>query len=265
MENLLSLALPVIKSIVFAIVVLIVGLLIIKWITKKVDRIIDKRELDATLKPFIKSVISGVLKALLVVAIISILGIETTSFVALFGAAGLAVGLAFQGSLSNFAGGVLILVTKPFKVGDYIEANGHSGTVEAIQILYTDLVTVDNKVIRIPNGSLSNASITNYSEKDTRRVDFQFGAGYEADPAKVVRVLTDIVANHPQALKEPEPFVRMSEHGDSAVIYTVRVWVKAADYWTVHFDVIEKVKQRFDEEGLSIPYPQMDVHVNNLS
>ncbi|MDD3298666.1 MAG: mechanosensitive ion channel, partial [Firmicutes bacterium] len=206
-----------------------------------------------------------VLKALLVVAIISILGIETTSFVALFGAAGLAVGLAFQGSLSNFAGGVLILVTKPFKVGDYIEANGHSGTVEAIQILYTDLVTVDNKVIRIPNGSLSNASITNYSEKDTRRVDFQFGAGYEADPAKVVRVLTDIVANHPQALKEPEPFVRMSEHGDSAVIYTVRVWVKAADYWTVHFDVIEKVKQRFDEEGLSIPYPQMDVHVNNLS
>lgn len=265
MENLLSLALPVIKSIVFAIVVLIVGLLIIRWVTKKVDRIIDKKELDATLKPFIKSVISVVLKALLVVAIISILGIETTSFVALFGAAGLAVGLAFQGSLSNFAGGVLILVTKPFKVGDYIEANGHSGTVEAIQILYTDLVTVDNKVIRIPNGSLSNASITNYSEKDTRRVDFQFGAGYEADPAKVVRVLTDIVANHPQALKEPEPFVRMSEHGDSAVIYTVRVWVKAADYWTVHFDVIEKVKQRFDEEGLSIPYPQMDVHVNNLS
>ncbi|MDD4708184.1 MAG: mechanosensitive ion channel, partial [Firmicutes bacterium] len=237
----------------------------IRWVTKKVDRIIDKKELDATLKPFIKSVISVVLKALLVVAIISILGIETTSFVALFGAAGLAVGLAFQGSLSNFAGGVLILVTKPFKVGDYIEANGHSGTVEAIQILYTDLVTVDNKVIRIPNGSLSNASITNYSEKDTRRVDFQFGAGYEADPAKVVRVLTDIVANHPQALKEPEPFVRMSEHGDSAVIYTVRVWVKAADYWTVHFDVIEKVKQRFDEEGLSIPYPQMDVHVNNLS
>ncbi|MDD3851193.1 MAG: mechanosensitive ion channel [Firmicutes bacterium] len=265
MENLLSLALPVIKSIVFAIVVLIVGLLFIRWVTKKVDRIIDKKELDATLKPFIKSVISVVLKALLVVAIISILGIETTSFVALFGAAGLAVGLAFQGSLSNFAGGVLILVTKPFKVGDYIEANGHSGTVEAIQILYTDLVTVDNKVIRIPNGSLSNASITNYSEKDTRRVDFQFGAGYEADPAKVVRVLTDIVANHPQALKEPEPFVRMSEHGDSAVIYTVRVWVKAADYWTVHFDVIEKVKQRFDEEGLSIPYPQMDVHVNNLS
>ncbi|MFA6670288.1 MAG: mechanosensitive ion channel domain-containing protein [Bacillota bacterium] len=265
MENLLSLALPVIKSIVFAIVVLIVGLLIIRWVTKKVDRIIDKKELDATLKPFIKSVISVVLKALLVVAIISILGIETTSFVALFGAAGLAVGLAFQGSLSNFVGGVLILVTKPFKVGDYIEANGHSGTVEAIQILYTDLVTVDNKVIRIPNGSLSNASITNYSEKDTRRVDFQFGAGYEADPAKVIRVLSDIVANHPQALKEPEPFVRMSEHGDSAVIYTVRVWVKAADYWTVHFDVIEKVKQRFDEEGLSIPYPQMDVHVNNLS
>jgi small conductance mechanosensitive channel len=265
MVDFLGLALPVIKSIVFAIVVLIFGLLIIKRVTNTVGRIIDKKELDPTLKPFIKSGTSAVLKLLLIVAIISILGIETTSFVALFGAAGLAVGLAFQGSLSNFAGGVLILVTKPFKVGDFIEANGYSGTVEAIQILYTDLVTVDNRVIRIPNGSLSNASITNYSEKDTRRVDFQFSAAYEADSAKVIRVLSDIAANHPQALKDPEPFVRMSEHGDSAVVYTVRVWVKAADYWTVHFDLIEKVKQRFDEEGISIPYPKMDVNLNNLS
>lgn len=264
MVNFLSLALPVIKSIVFAIVVLIVGLLIIKWITKTVGRIIDKKELDPTLKPFFKSVIGAVLKLLLIVAIIGILGIETTSFVALIGAAGLAVGLAFQGSLSNFAGGVLILITTPFKVGNFIEANGHSGTVEAIQILYTDLVTVDNRVIRIPNGSLSNASITNYSEKDTRRVDLQFSAAYEADSAKVICVLSDIAANHPKALKDPEPFVKMSEHGDSAVIYTVRVWVKAADYWTVHFDLIEKVKQCFDEEGISIPYPKMDVNVNNL-
>ncbi len=180
---------------------------------------------------------------------------------ALFGAAGLAVGLAFQGSLSNFAGGVLILATKPFKVGDYIETNGQSGTVEAVRILYTDLVTVDNKVIRIPNGSLSNASVVNYSEKDTRRVDFQFNAAYEADSTKVISVLTEIVSGHPQALKTPEPFVRMSEHGDSAIGYTVRVWANSADYWTVYFDVIGKVKQRFDEEGLSIPYPQMDVHV----
>jgi small conductance mechanosensitive channel len=261
MIDFFGIALPIIKSIVFAIVVLIVGLLVIKWITKIVGKILDKNEIDATLKPFIKSITSAVLKVLLIVAIIGILGIETTSFVALFGAAGLAVGLAFQGSLSNFAGGVLILVTKPFKAGDYIEATGHSGTVEAIKILYTDLATVDNKVVRIPNGSLSNASVINYSEKDTRRVDFQFSAGYEADSQKVISVLSDIVTNHPQALKEPEPFVRMSEYADSAIIYTVRVWVNAAHYWAVHFDVIEKVKQRFDEEGLSIPYPQMDVHV----
>lgn len=261
MLNFISLTLPIVKSIVFAIVVLIVGLLVIKWITKIVGKILDKNVIDATLKPYIKSITSAVLKVLLIVSIIGILGIETTSFVAIFGAAGLAIGLAFQGSLSNFAGGVLILVTKPFKVGDYIDVTGHSGTVEAIQLLYTDLVTVDNKVIRIPNGNLSNASVINYSEKDTRRVDFQFSAAYEADSAKVIRVLTEVVTNHSQTLKDPEPFVRMSEHADNAVIYTVRVWVNAADYWVVHFDVIEKVKQRFDEEGISIPYPQMDVHV----
>ena len=263
MIDYLNLALPVIKSIVFAIVVLIVGLLLIKWLTKLVSKSLDKKGLDPTLKPFIKSITGAILKVLLIVAIISILGIETTSFVALFGAAGLAIGLAFQGSLSNFAGGVLILITRPFKVGDFIEATGYSGTIEAVQILYTDLITPDNKVIRIPNGSLSNASIVNYSEKDTRRVDFEFTAGYEADAAKVVQLLTDIAANHPKALKDPEPFVRMSAHGDSAVVYTVRVWAKAEDYWAVHFDVIENVKKRFDEEGVSIPYPQMDVHVNN--
>lgn len=257
----LSLALPIIKSLAFAIVVLIVGLLLIKWITKLFVKLLDKKGLDATLKPFIKSIVNVVLKLLLIVAIIGILGIETTSFVALFGAAGLSVGLAFQGSLANFAGGVLILVTRPFKVGDFIEAAGHSGTVEAVQILYTDLVTVDNKVVRIPNGGLSNASVVNYSEKETRRVEFKFSAEYEADYKKVITVLTDIITSHPKALKEPEPFVRMSEYADSAIIYTVRVWVKAADYWAVHFDVIEKVKQRFDEEGLSIPFPQMDVHV----
>lgn len=152
----------------------------------------------------------------------------------ILGAAGLAVGLAFQGSLSNFAGGILILISKPFKVGDYIEATGYSGTVEAIQILYTDLVTVDNKVIRIPNGNLSNASIINYSEKDTRRVDLQFGAAYEADSAKVIQILSEVVTNHSQTLKDPVPFVRISEHADNAVIYTVRVWVNAADYWDVH-------------------------------
>ena len=259
----ISLAMPIVKSIVFAIVVLIVGSLIIKWITKAANRFFDKRNMDATLKVFLKKLINVALKVFLIIAIISILGIDTTSFVAILAAAGLAIGLAFQGSLSNFAGGVLILVTKPFKIGDFIETNGFSGTVEAIQILYTDLLTLDNKVIRIPNGTLSNTSIVNFSEKDTRRVDLTFGVGYEADSEKVIRVLSGIVAEHPLTLQEPEPFVRMSEHGDSAVIYTVRVWAKASDYWTVYFDIIENVKKRFDEENLSIPYPQMDVHINN--
>lgn len=264
MIDFLDLAVPIVKSIVFAIAVFIVGLMVIKWITKRVGILLDKKKLDPTLKPFVKSMISVLLKALLVVAIINILGIETTSFVALFGAAGLAIGLAFQGSLSNFAGGVLILATKPFKVGDFIEANGFTGTVEAIQILYTDLVTFDNKVVRIPNGSLSNASIVNYSEKDTRRVDFSFSAGYQEDHAKVIRLISEIADKHPLVLKNPEPFVRMAEHGASAVKYVTRVWVKSPDYWTVHFDLIEQVKQQFDAEGISIPYPQMDVHLNHI-
>lgn len=262
MFDFVGLALPIIKSIVYAIVVLVVGLLLIKWLTKRIGILVDKNKIDATLKPFIKSVVNVALKIILIVAVISILGIETTSFVAAFGAAGLAIGLAFQGSLSNFAGGVLLLVTRPFKVGDYIEAVGHNGTVEAIQILYTDLVTLDNKVVRIPNGNLANASIVNYSEKETRRVDLEFSTGYEAETSKVIGVLAEIVSSHPLALKDPEPFIRMSEHGDSAIKYAVKVWVMSADYWTVYFDVIEKVKQRFEEEGLSIPYPQIDVHLS---
>ena len=263
MVNLVSLALPIATSILYAIIVLVIGLFVIKWITKIIGDMLDKKKVDPTLKPYIKSISSVLLKLLLIVAIIGILGIETTSFVAMLGAVGLAIGLAFQGSLSNFAGGVLILVTRPFKVGDFIETARFMGTVEAIQLLYTDLVTVDNKVVRIPNGNLANESIVNYSEKAIRRVDLTFRAAYEAETAKVIQVLTEVVENHPLALKTPEPFVRMSEHADSAIIYTVRVWVNAADYWPVNFDVIEKVKQRFDEENLSIPYPKLDVHVTN--
>jgi len=257
-----TLVLPIAKSIAFAILVLIIGMFMIKWITTRTEKLVSKKNIDATLKPFIMSVTNVGLKIILAVIVISILGIDTTSFVAIFASAGLAIGLAFQGSLSNFAGGVLLLITRPIKVGDYIEANGYGGTVEAIQILYTQLTTVDNKVVHIPNGSLSNTSIINYSAKDTRRVDFQFSASYDADCEKVINTLSDIVNNHPQIMKSPETFVRMSEHGDNAVIYTVRVWVKAADYWTVHFDVIESVKKRFDAEHISIPYPQMDVRIN---
>lgn len=253
---------PIAKSIVLALSTLIFGLMAIKWITSKFSIYIEKTTFDLTLKPFVISVVNISLKVLLAITIIRVLGIDTTSFVALIAAAGFAVGLSFQGSLSNFAGGVLLLTLRPFRVGDYIETNGFNGTVQAIQVLYTELVTVDNKVIYIPNGILSNASIVNYSVKDTRRVDFKFSVGYESDTNHVKNVLQDISNNHVLVLKDPEPFVRMSEHGDSAVTFTVRVWVQAKDYWIVYFDIIETVKQRFDEEQISIPYPQMDIHLN---
>ncbi|MDD2207146.1 MAG: mechanosensitive ion channel domain-containing protein [Aminobacterium sp.] len=261
MNNIIYLVMPIIKNIILALLTVLVGLKVIQWITKGAEKFVEKSSFDKTLKPFVVSLINALLKVLLVISVISILGIDTTSFVAVIAAAGFAVGLAFKGSLSNFAGGVLLLALRPFKVGDYIEASGFSGTVQAIQILYTELVSVDNKVIFIPNGSLSNSSIVNYSIKDTRRVDFKFGVGYESDTSMVKEVLKAVVGSHPLVLNDPEPFVRMSEHGDSAIVFAVRVWVKAQDYWTVYFDVVETVKKRFDEEGISIPYPQMDVHL----
>lgn len=263
MKELLNHILPVAKSVLFALVVFVAGHFMIKYATGRINKIVDKGKFDDTLKPFIKSFTSAALKILLIVAVISILGIETSSFVALFGTAGLAIGLAFQGTLSNFAGGVLILITKPFKVGDFIEANGFSGTVEGIQILYTNLVTPDNRVIHIPNGSLSNASIMNYSEKPFRRFEHNFRVAHDADHEKIVRVLTEVVESHPLILDDPKPFVRMTAHSESALIYTVRAWAKSEDFWTASYDVVEQVKKRFDEEGISIPYPQVDLHIKS--
>ncbi|GAB2317774.1 hypothetical protein IRB23SM22_00310 [Alkalibacterium sp. s-m-22] len=195
------------------------------------------------------------MKILLIIVVIGILGIPTASFVAVLGAGSLAIGLAFQGALSNLAGGVLLLTMRPFKVGDYIEGSGYSGTVKAIQILYTELITPDNKMIYIPNGTLSNAGIVNYSVHDTRRVDFTFGVGYETDTQHVLNVLEGILNNHELVMSDPEPFIRLSAHGDSAVEYVARVWVKSEDYWTVYFDVLQEVKKSFDQEGISISYP----------
>jgi small conductance mechanosensitive channel len=193
--------------------------------------------------------------------IVGILGIDTSSIVAVIASAGFAIGLAFQGSLSNFAGGVLLLVMKPFKVGDFIESEGQMGTVHGIKILYTEIITVDNQVVYVPNGKLSNASITNYSALDTRRFELKFGAGYECDTDKVKEILKSIVQDHPKVLKDPQPFVRLSEHADSALIFTVRGWAKQEDFWETYFDMIETVKKKFDENEISIPYPQMDVHM----
>lgn len=262
LNQITNLALPFIRSLAMAIVVVIVGLILIKWITGKLKKYLAKSSLEETLKPFTISITNAILKILLAITVVKILGVDTSSFVAILAAASFAVGLAFQGSLANFAGGVLLLTIRPFNVGDYIEASGYDGTVGGIQILYTELITVDNKVIYIPNGELANSSIVNYSVKDTRRVDFKFTAGYDDDQDQVISLLEEIMDNHAQIFKDPKPFIRMSEHADSALVFTVRVWTKAEDYWTVYFDVVETVKRRFDEEGISIPYPQMDVHIN---
>ncbi len=263
-QNLITTVLiPGIQSIVFAVVVLIVGIIVIKWGVKKLKFLLDKSKIDVNLKPFMISMIDALLKVFLIVSVIGILGVQTSSFVAVLASAGLAIGLAFQGSLSNIAGGVLLLTTKPIAVGNFIETNGYSGTVQAIKILYTEIVTPDNKVIFIPNGSLANSSIVNYSIKEKRRVDMKFGVSYEANNSEVISVLKEVISKQPLVLSDPEPFVRMSEHGDNAVMYTVRLWVNSQDYWDVYFNVIEDVKKRFDEKNISIPYPQIDVHINN--
>jgi small conductance mechanosensitive channel len=246
---------------IIALIIVYIGFKISIWAKKLVKNLLEKSNVDVTLRPFILSITEYSIKVLVVISAIQQAGVEVTSFVAIIGAASFAVGLAFQGALSNFAGGVLLIVLRIFKVGDFIETVGFSGKVEAINIFHTTLVTPDNKVITIPNGNLSNASVVNFSTKGTRRLDVKFGVGYEQDIDKVKEVLAEIVNSHELVLPDPEPFVRVSEHADSAIIFTVRAWANNSDFWTVHFDLLEEVKRRFDKEGISIPYPQMDVHL----
>ncbi len=248
-------------SVLLALLTLVIGLWIIKFVIKGVNKALERSKVELSLQKFLASLISILLKILLLISVASMVGIETTSFVAIMGAAGLAVGLALQGSLANFAGGVLILFFKPFKVGDFIEAQGYMGTVKEIQIFNTIMNTPDNKVIIIPNGGLSSGSITNFSKEAQRRVDMTFGIGYGDDLKKAKDVLKRIVDEDPRILKNPEPMIAVSELADSSVNFIVRVWVNAADYWGVYFDMHEKVKLTFDEENISIPYPQQDVHL----
>ena len=222
----------------------------------------EKGDTDATLSQFLGSMISIVLKALLFISVAGIIGIETTSFIAILGAAGLAIGLALQGTLANFAGGVLILLFRHYKMGDFVEAQGVLGTIAGIQIFTTIIKTVDNKRIIVPNGAISNGIITNFSAEDTRRVDFSFGIGYDDELTKAKATLTPIMGEDSRIHADPEPLVVVAELADSSVNFTVRVWVDAADYWGVFFGTTEKVKIVFDQEGISIPYPQTDVHVH---
>ena len=252
-------------QIVLAIVVLIVGLWIIKRVVNVVNRGLEAGNTDETLAKFLSSLASIVLKALLFISVAGMVGIETTSFIAILGAAGLAIGLALQGTLANFAGGVLVLLFRPYKVGDFVEAQGVAGTVAEIQIFNTVIRTGDNKRIIVPNGAISNGIITNFSAEETRRVDFVFGIGYDDDIAKAKATLQRILSEDERIHSDPEPFVVVSELADSSVNFTVRVWVNAADYWGVYFGTTEKVKIVFDQEGISIPYPQQDVHMHQAA
>ena len=244
-----------------AIIVLFIGLWIIRRIANGTTALMEKREFDESLRPFLVSLLTVTLKALLVISVMNMIGIEMTSFIAILGAAGLAVGMALSGTLQNFAGGIMILIFKPFKVGDFIEAQGHLGSVKEIQIFNTILTTTDNKTIIIPNGGLSTSSMTNFSTQETRRVDFVFGIAYGDDLNKAKSIIMNIAVQDTRVLKDPEPFVRMSELADSSVNITTRLWVKADAYWDVYFDTMENVYQQFIEQNINIPYPQIDVHI----
>lgn len=250
-------------KLLLAIIVLIVGFWIIRLVVKAANRTMERSNLEVSLRKFLNRLVSITLKILLLISIASMIGIATTSFVAIIGAAGLAVGLALQGGLANFAGGVIILIFKPFKVGDFIDAQGYTGTVNEITIFTTILKTPDNKTIIIPNGALSNGSMVNFSTEPKRRVDMSFGIGYGDSIEKAKQVLTQLVDSDERILKDPAPQIVLSELADSSVNFTVRAWCDSANYWGIYFDMQEKVKLTFDKEGISIPFPQRDVHVFN--
>lgn len=246
-------------KLIAAIAIWIIGSWAIKIILKGLRKTMDKRDYDISLKKFLMNLLSWSLKVVLIVVVLGTMGVETTSFAAILASVGLAIGLALQGSLGNFAGGVLIMIFKPIKIGDYIEAQGESGTVKEIGIFTTKLTTPDNKEIIIPNGALSNGNITNYSVEDTRRVDFTFGVGYDADIKKTKAVLSKVIDTHPLILKDPAAAVNVSELADSSINFFTRVWVKKEDYWTVKFDVTEQTKEALDAAGIEIPYPHIQL------
>ncbi|MEQ6120904.1 mechanosensitive ion channel domain-containing protein [Reichenbachiella sp. MALMAid0571] len=262
-QDLIPMVLMYGQKLILVIIVLLIGLWVINMVMKGLTKAMNKNELDASLSLFLKSLTGTLLKAMLFISAAGMMGIEMTSFIAILGAAGLAVGMALSGTLQNFAGGVMILLFKPFKVGDVIDAQGYVGSVNQIQIFNTILKTPDNKTIIIPNGGLSTGSMTNYSTEPRRRVDWTVGIAYGDDVEKAKTVIRNLLDDDKRILQDPEPFIAVSALADSSVNFTVRVWVEAADYWSVFFSFNENVYKTFGNEGLNIPFPQMDVHVHN--
>ncbi len=250
-------------QLVLAILTLIIGFWVISKFTKAIKKLFQVKHIDPTLQPFLVGMLNYTLKILLVISVMTMVGIQMTSFIAILGAAGLAVGMALSGTLQNFAGGVMLLILKPFKKGDFIEAQGYKGIVDEIQIFSTILKTPDNRIIFIPNGGLSTSSLINYSRESQRRVDFSFGIGYSDDIDKAKSVIKQVIESNDKILKEPAPFIAVGELADSSVNLTTRVWSAGADYWEVFFFMNEMVKKEFDKQGVSIPFPQTDVHLFN--
>ena len=249
-------------NIVMALAVFIIGRIVIGLLMRLVRKLLNKSKMDNMLINFVTSILGSLLLLFVIVASLDQLGVNTSSFIAIVGAAGLAIGLSLQDSLKNFAAGVLLVVFRPFREGDFIEAAGVSGVVESISIFSTVMRTGDNREVIVPNGPIYSGVITNYSKRDTRRVDMVFGIGYEANLLQAKQLLADILAEDERVLAEPKSVIAVSELADSSVNFVVRPWVKTADYWGVLWDTTEKVKLRFDEAGISIPFPQMDVHVH---
>lgn len=249
-------------KLISALVVLLVGLIIIRMIVNAVRRGFEKKNFDITLQRFLLSMIRILLKAALAITVIGMLGIQMTTFVAMLGAAGLAIGLALSGTLQNFAGGVILLIIRPYRVGDFVEMQGHSGTVKEIQIFNTILTTPDNKTIIIPNSPISTGSMINYSTQPKRRVDFTIGIGYDDDIDTARNVILAVIAKDDRIHKEPEPFIAVSELADSSVNFALRVWADSGDYWEVYFENLEAIKKALDANNISIPYPQRDVHLH---
>ena len=250
-------------SLFIALSILIIGRQVVKILIKVISTALERSNTEDTVRIFVTNLLNTLLMIVVFIAAINQLGIQTTSIIAVLGAAGLAIGLALQGSLSNFAAGILIVIYRPYKVGDYIQADNHLGTVDDIQIFSTVLKTPDNKLVVVPNGSIMNGSIVNFSNQDKRRVDIIASCSYEDDIDKVKSVLADILSKDDRILNEPKPRIAVSELADSSVNFIVRPWVKNSDYIDVYYSLLEEIKKRFDQEGIAIPYPQTDVHIHN--
>lgn len=260
--NLIDFATSMGAKIIGSVILLLIGIKCISALAKWLHNSPKLDKLDSSLRSFLVSFSKLILYALLIITIAMTLGVPATSFITILASCGVAVGLALQGSLSNFAGGLMILFFKPFKIGDFVEASGESGTVSEISVVYTEIVTPDNKRITIPNGTLTNSVIRNYSAEKTRRVDLTFSASYDCDVETVKNIIKEVVDSHPSALKDPAPTIRLSSHADSALVYVVRIWCNSVDYWNLYFDITEAVKYAFDKNNISIPYPQLDVHMS---